>query len=375
MRTAIVGAGVLCVAGALAASAGSATAGRCAFTAQSELATIVHRIYDQSLHGRNEASAVKRISKSTALATAVASDSPRAVRAALLPLIKNQITRINVSTANGTLARIGTVPSYGSVRGPITRHGRVVGRYVLSVAADASFVSLIHTLTNGSARFAPGAETSTRSFPATTFPSGRARVALTLPPPPSSVCAATTADTQLNAIGLVARNELKEEVHSQEAAQTLRYVEGNAAFRTAVAAGDPAALRAAIGGLFRDSHFHIVRVRAWKGTRLINDVGGPYVLSPASGVIRSSSGGMIGRFQLAIQDDTGYMTLVRLFTGVDVVLHTDTGTVPGSSLTPGPPFAAGLTTTTYRGRTYREFGLIGTMFPTGTLRVSLLQPR
>jgi hypothetical protein len=142
-----------------------------------------------------------------------------------------------------------------------------------------------------------------------------------------------------------------------------------------VAAADPAAVRAAIVGFFGNSRFHIVRVRAWNGTHLINDVGGPDVLSPAAGVIRGPTGQVVGRFMVAIQDDRGYITLVRLFTGADVVLHTTGGTVPGSSLVPGPAFAPGLTTTRYRGRTYRALGLTGTTFPTGTLEVSVLQPR
>ncbi len=370
--------GVFIVAWAIAAilatsPASSQTPASCADTAQSELTTIIHRIYDQAVHGRNEASAVKRIGRSTRLARAVASGRPATVRAELAKLIKSQITRISVFTPKGRIAQMGSIPSYAPVRGQIVLSNRQVGTYVLSVASDASFSSLVHNLTGGSARFARGAAHSARSFPATVYPSGNANVAISLPAAPPSVCAAATADTQLNTIGLVAARVMNQEVHSREAASTLKYVEGNMAFRNAVAAGNRVAVRSAIVGFFKYPRFHIVRVRAWKGTRLINDVGGPYVLSPASGVIRGPSGRVVGRFMLAIQDDTGYIKLVHLFTGVDVVLHTNRGTVPGSNLEPGPPFTAGLSTTTYNGHTYRAFGLTGTMFPTGTLQVSLLQ--
>ena len=144
------------------------------------------------------------------------------------------------------------------------------------------------------------------------------------------------------------------------------------AFRSAVAAGDPAAVRAAIVGLFRNNRFHIVRVRAWRGTHLINDVGGPYVLSPATGTIAGPGGAVAGRFMLSVQDDTGFIKLVHRFTGAEVILHTGTATVPGSTLSPGPAFVPGLSTVSYRGVAYRSYGFTGTAFPSGKLDVSLL---
>ncbi len=362
-------------AGAPPGAAGSAIPATCAADAQAELTTVIHRIYNQALHGREEASAVKRITRSTTLARAVASGRPSAVRAALIPLIKNQITRINVSSSNGTTIRIGSVPSYAPAGGPITLHGRVVGSYVLSVGNDAAFVSLVHSVTTGTVRFVVGGAPTVGSFPVATFPSGHAIVEIVLRDPPPWVCGATTADTQFRTTAFVARNVMNGESHSHQVTLTLRYAAQNTAFREAIAAGNPAAVRAAIIGFFRNSHFHIVRVRTWKGGRLINDVGGPYVLSPASSPIRSPAGKVIGRFMLAVQDDTGYIKLVHLFTGADVVLQTIAGTVPGSNLTPGPRFAAGPSTTTYNGRTYRDFGLAGIAFPSGTLKVSLLEPR
>jgi hypothetical protein len=371
--------GLVAVIGAIAATGASDAAGPsvsadCATTAQTELTTIVHRIYDQAVHGRNETSAVRRIDDSAALARAVAGGNTGTVRTTLAKLIKSQITRIAISTPKGTIAKMGSIPSYGPVSGPISFGGRIVGHYVLSVASDPSFESLVHKLTGGSAKFVRGGSSaSSQSFAATLFPARSAAIALSLPTPPASVCAATPADTQLQTIGLVARNVLNQEVHSREASATLRYVESSAAFRTAVAAGNAAAVKQAIVGFFRFPRFHIVRVRAWKGSRLINDVGGPFVLSPASGTLRGPSGKVIGRFMVAIQDDLGYITLVHLFTGTEVVLHTSKGTVPGSTLAPGPPFAAGLSTTVYDGHTYRSYGLTGTVFPAGTLQVSLLE--
>jgi hypothetical protein len=223
------------------------------------------------------------------------------------------------------------------------------------------------------ARFVRGAGSgSDSSLTATLFPSGPATIALALPTPSASLCGATAADTRLNTIGYAARNLMRGEAHGPAVARTLRDAAVDPAFRSAVVAGNPAAVRAAIVGLFRDRALHIVRVRAWRGPRLINDVGGPYVLSPATGTITAPGGAVAGRFMLSVQDDTGFIKLVHRFTGADVVLHTSTGTVPGSNLSPGPAFVPGLSTVAYHGVVYRSYGFTGTTFPSGTLEVTLL---
>jgi hypothetical protein len=74
-------------------------------------------------------------------------------------------------------------------------------------------------------------------------------------------------------------------------------------FERAVADADPTALRAAIVRFFRDPSLHVVRIRAVTATgTLINDVGGPFVLAPASAPVRAN-GRVVGRVTLAIQDD------------------------------------------------------------------------
>ena len=349
----------------------STAAASCAGVAHAELAAVARRIYAQGAHGRNEVSAVRRIARSSSLARAVAARDPRAVRAALAPLLKHQITRIDVTAGARTLARIGSTPAYAPVSGTIRSGGRVVGRYVLAVSDDRAFAGLVHSLTGATVSFARGPG-SGAAFAATRFPSGRATISLSPPRLSSSLCGATAADTRLNAIGYVARNVMRGEAHGSAVARTLRHAALDPAFRRAVAAGDPAAVRAAIVGLFRDHRFHIVRVRAWRGTRLINDVGGPYVLSPATGTISGPRGGVAGRFMLSVQDDTGFIKLVHRFTGAEVILHTSTGTVPGSTLTPGPAFVPGLHTVSYGGRAYRSYGFTGTAFPSGKLEVTLL---
>ena len=272
-------------------SAASASApASCVSVARAELVAVARRIYDQAAHGRNAVSAVRRLRRSSSLAGAVAARDPRAVRAVLTPLLKHQITRIQVTAGSRTLARIGSAPAYAPIRGTIRSGRHIVGHYVLAVSDSRAFQGLARSLIGATARFVRGTgpasgPASGASFKAMLFPSRRATISLTLPSLPPSLCGATPAETRLNAIAYAARNLMQGEAHGSAVARTLHRAAADPAFRSAVVAGDPAALRTAIVGLFRDHRFHIVRVRAWQGTRLINDVGGPYVLSPATGTI------------------------------------------------------------------------------------------
>ena len=99
---------------------------------------------------------------------------------------------------------------------------------------------------------------------------------------------------------------------------------------------------------------HVVRIRATDAHgRLVNDVGGPFVLAPASAPVELH-GRRVGTATLSIQDDTGYIKLMRRFTGAGVALYTAGGAVPGS--------------TPLRGEV---FSFTATAFPSGPLRISL----
>jgi hypothetical protein len=320
-----------------ASSPTATTSPSCSTTAHNELVAVAHRIYNQAVRGPNEAAAVARVQRSTALARAVAARDPRAIRAALVPVMHDRIVRIDISAGGRTLVREGTAPAYAPVSGSIGD-----GRYVLSVGDTHSFEAITGGLLGGKVRFGgPG-------FPATTFPGHRTTVHLTLPTHLPATC------TRASIIGQIGRNLVYAETHGASAQMALRHAAKTRTFVRAIAAGDPVALRSAIIGFFRDSRFHIVRVRAWKGNRLIGDVGGPYVISPATARIPG-----VGRFMLSVQDDTGYIKLMHRFTGADVVLRLNGRIVPGSQLGPGPK------------NVYR---FAAPAFPTGRLQVSLLVP-
>jgi hypothetical protein len=385
--------------GALAVAAG-APGRTCTDTVQSVLRDVAVRTYDQAAGGVNLSSSTRRLARSRALAAAVARDDPAATTAALRPLLKTQIKRIVVRRGGRVLADVGTGAALAPVHGAIRdAAGATVGDYTMSVGADAGIAGVIHALTgaevvmraNGhrvagtvaaAGRVLPATGTATvggrkysiSSFRGTAFPGGPLQVWLLSRGADPALCGATSAATVANTIGAVGERLVADELGGPATARVLRVVARDPRFVRAVATDDPAALRREIVGFFRDSTLHVVRVRATTADgRLVNDVGGPYVLAPASATLRSN-GRTIGRVTLSIQDDTGYIKLMRRFTGAGVVLRTPAGQVPGSTLSPGPSELPSRGSVTYRGRTYLVFSFAARGFPSQPLRISLLMP-
>ena len=58
------------------------------------------------------------------------------------------------------------------------------------------------------------------------------------------------------------------------------------------------------------------------------------MLAPVHGTLRSG-GRVVGHFEMAIQDDAGYLKLAHLFTGAEVLMRTGSRQVMGT-LSPGP---------------------------------------
>ncbi len=204
------------------------------------------------------------------------------------------------------------------------------------------------------------------SFTAPAYPSGRERISLLAGPSLFSACAPTHGrQTEANVLGPLAMRIYAHETSSHSEQAAVAYIQQSPAFVSAVAAGNVRAARAAIITFFR-SHRHIVRVRALLGARVVDDVGGPYVLAPVSGTLRQR-GRIVGSFVAAIQDDAGYVALTRIYTGAQVILRVGTREVPSSTLDPGPPSIPDRGSVSYRGRGYEAYSFDGQAFPVGHL--------
>ena len=391
------------------ASAAAATPTSCASTVAGTLGTVAARVYHEAATGGDVAEAVHRVQSSSALAAAVnAGDAPGA-RAALRALLLGQIVRVEVLRGGHVFAQAGSGAAIAPVRGSIPGTSAT---FVLSTQSDRTYLQVVHQVTGaqvllmtdsaggapGSGGGAPGAARgghtlagtvggqlpanapaagpvtlAGHSYQAATltgvvYPSGELHIVL-LVPVAAIACPGSAAQTRVETLGHVGELVYQEELHSPDVQATLRHLESSSAFRRAVAAGDAAATRAAIVGFFRE-HIHVVRVRVSIGEHLLVDVGGPYVLAPVHGIVRSG-GRVVGRFEMAIQDDAGYLKLAHLFTGAEVLMRVGSQQVQGT-LSPGPATVPDRGTVSYGGRTYEAYSFTGEAFPAGALRISLL---
>jgi hypothetical protein len=340
--------------------AGRVAAPSCHATVDATLRGVAMRVYAQAAGGPNVVSATRRLARSSALARAVARDDSVGTRAALRPLLRSQIHRIVVTRGGRVLARFGAVPALAPVRGVIRdAAGRPVGRYVLAVGEEKALVDIVRALTGAkvSVRAAsdPAPVDGAASFPATAFPTGARRIWIA--GGADVTCAASPSQTAAATVGAIATRLYRVEADGPSTRRVLRYVAHDRRFAAAVAHDDPVALRAAIVRFFRTPFLHVVRIRATTADgRLVGDVGGPFVLAPASTAV-TRHGRVVGRVTLSVQDDTGYMKLVRRFTGAGVAMTTAAGEVPGSSRA---------------GTTAPRFSFAATAFPKGELRVALV---
>jgi hypothetical protein len=380
--------------GATAASrAASRSSAACASTVAATLGEVAQRVYHAAASGDDIAQAVGRVQSSTALTSAIRGDSASAATSALRELLNGQIVRIEVLLDGHVLASAGSGPAVAPARGSISGTDAT---YVLSVQSNEDYLQVAHQITgaqvlllSGGRRLAgtfsgpspssiptsgtigyAGQSYDVASVSGARYPSGALRVAL-LVPSRSFSCPGSTGQTRVETLGRVGERIYEEETDSQTVLATLHRMEHTVAFIDAAAARSPTAVRAAIVGFFA-SHIHVVRVRVTVAGRLLYDLGGPYVLAPVHGSLRSG-GRLVGNFEMSIQDDAGYLKLAHLFTGAEVLMRVGGRQVQGA-LSPGPSRVPARGELSYGGHTYQAYSFTAEAFPSGPLHISLLLP-
>jgi hypothetical protein len=132
-----------------------------------------------------------------------------------------------------------------------------------------------------------------------------------------------------------------------------------------------------------------VRLRVSQGSKLLADVGGPYVLALLSGTLRLH-GRTVGHYILSVQDDLGYVKIETHYIGAPLVLRAGLKGVPAKNvpakdvpaddvpvaglLAPGPAGIPEHGPVTYRHVIYQAYSFDASAFPSGTLRISVLVP-
>ena len=187
---------------------------------------------------------------------------------------------------------------------------------------------------------------------------------------PEGPCGAASAATVARVEEAVARRIYVAELRGYEVRADLAHIQESAELRTALASSNQAVVYAAVHKIVYTPHWHIVRLRVTRLGHVLADVGGPDVIAPVSGTLRSK-GKVVGRFAMSVQDDLGYTKLVTRFIGAPIELYRDGSPVMGTFPAPRAAPRNGQSLT-LAGVRYRVLALNATAFPSGKLEAALL---
>jgi hypothetical protein len=385
-----------------AVDADPATPGTCAATVLEALGRVAVRVYHEGVESERTASALHMIGASVPLRKAVEQGDARAARAAAGALIATgHMTNLRVTQGSHVLVDAGSSGALAPVRGVLAgADGKPIASFVTSVWANGGIIAETNGIAEGltvlrAGRASGGARTIAggielpagelpaqgtltlkgagyqyTSFAASAYPAGEpVRVYLLRSiDSTAALCGATNEQTLVNTISRIAHRIYDGEAGRRTLDQ-IRRVQHNRALLSAVARRDPTATRQAVEKLL---HQHIVRLRVSAGTRLLADVGGPFVLAPVHAPLRLG-GRTIGSFVLSIQDDEGYKRLAQRLVGLDVLMYMGKRLVKSTvGFSPGAIPTSGALR--LHGHNFRSYTFTAEAFPSGPLRITVLIP-
>jgi hypothetical protein len=138
--------------------------------------------------------------------------------------------------------------------------------------------------------------------------------------PIPSAPAAVRADT----LAGVARRIYRQEAGGAVGHAAVKRIAHDQALLAALGSGNPAALRAAALRQLFDPGKHVVRLSVMRGGRTLTNVGGAFVVAPATLPLRGDV------LEASMQDVVGYVKLVHRLTGAQVVVRGAPGHVESS---------------------------------------------
>lgn len=374
----------------------------CPDTVLHTLGQIAKHVYGEGRSSERTRVAQKLIGGSRTLREAIERNDPAAVSAAARAMVATgRITNLRVlrgasgGEAPGEVLGDAGAGAVAPLRGTIAgAGGATIARYVTSVWSDEGIVDETNGIAQSSTVVRAGAQTLAGSFPlppgplpvkgalrvgnkryrytsfaAERYPAGKVRIYLVHGARSfAPLCGATARATQVNTLQSVARLIYAGEIGPRAQIQVSR-VQSDPGLLRAVTARNAEATRLAIDRLLTE---HIVRLRVLVEGRVLRDVGGPYVLGPVAGTLRTGAG-VIGTFLLSIQDDEGYLRLTRRLGGMYVLMYMGP-TLVKNSLGPNPGSPPESGPYTYRGRRFEVFTLNESAFPSGPLHIRVLVP-
>jgi hypothetical protein len=187
----------------------------------------------------------------------------------------------------------------------------------------------------------------------------------------AAACGASTQATIGTADAAVTTDIYRNELAGTEVSFDLAQITGAADLRSALAGGNRTATLRAVSRIVFHPAWHIVRLRVLDPAgHVLADVGGPYVIAPVSGVIRSG-GRVVGSFVMSVQDDVGVTKLESRFVGDPIGIYVRGTLVAerGATFPATPPRGPNQT---LGGVTYHPVAETFNAFPTGTLDAVIL---
>ena len=146
---------------------------------------------------------------------------------------------------------------------------------------------------------------------------------------------ATIAAVDATVVSDIYRNELA----GTEVSFDLAQITGAHDLLAALATHNQAATLKAVQRIVYHPAWHIVRLRVLDSSgRILADVGGPYVIAPVSGTLRSG-GHVVARFVMSVQDDAGGRSSRHAFSAIRSASTPRESSSPNATRTfpSGPP--------------------------------------
>ena len=354
--------------------------------------------------GERGGTAVRRalhtIESDRVLAAAVAAGDATAVRAEMLVLLFNHqhIVRIRVLRAGRVLDDVGGPLVLAPVRGLLRSGGRVVGSFVMSIQDDMGYRLLLSRLAGvhsviayrGRAvmrdvalrprRLAASGGGSVRagstrylvaSLRVGRFPRGSLRVFVLVDSPPASLARVSCAQVRADELAAVARHAYDEALGGPQISSALAAIGRAASLRAALAAGDYVTAEKVVRRLVAAGGF--ARLRVFSRGHLVAEAGSSRpLLAPVSRPLIDDSGVLYGRAVFTAQSAHGYADLVHILTGAAVLVRSPQRQLAGTFA--GPRSLPRSGRIAYAGVTYEIASFAAASFPSGPLRVYVLNP-
>jgi hypothetical protein len=139
----------------------------------------------------------------------------------------------------------------------------------------------------------------------------------------ASSAAPTPTTTAIDRLTAVAKQQYATEVHGGQAHATMRRVARDPALISALRSGDLTRVRAYVRNEFNRVwyHWHVSRMRIYRGTNRVIDIGVPFVVAPSQMALHDSRGRSLGKLQVSIQDEIGFVRFMHRNYPVDVVVR------------------------------------------------------